>query len=97
VVQAALLADPARASDAERERRALLRFPPFAALALVSGAPAGAFVEPLMARVDVEVMGPAADGSYLLRAADIRTLCDALAATPRPGGRLRVAVDPART
>ena len=41
-------------------------------------------------------MGPAADGSYLVRAGDVRTLCDALAATPRPPGRLRVAVDPLR-
>jgi len=31
-----------------------------------------------------------------VRAADHVTLCDALAATPRPAGRLRVAVDPMR-
>ena len=96
VVQAALLAEPSRASDVERERRAVLRFPPAAALAHVSGAPAGEYVEPLRARLDVEVLGPASDGSSLVRAADVRTLCDALAATPRPGGRLRVAVGPAR-
>ena len=97
VVQAALLADPSRASDAERDRREMLRFPPFAAIAHVSGASANDFVEPLRGRIDVEVLGPAADGSYLLRSTDVRLLCDALAATPRPGGRLRVAVDPVRT
>jgi primosomal protein N' (replication factor Y) len=96
VVQAALLADPSRASDVEAERRAVLGFPPVTALAQVSGAPAATFVEPLRARIDVDVLGPAADGSYLVRAADVRTLCDALEATPRPGGRLRVAVDPLR-
>ena len=32
----------------------------------------------------------------LLRAADHRTLCDALAATARPPGRLRIEVDPLR-
>jgi primosomal protein N' (replication factor Y) len=96
VVQAVLLADPARASDVEAERRAALRFPPVTAIAHVSGAPAADFVDALRGRVDVEVLGPAADGSYLLRAADVTMLCDALAATPRPGGRLRVAVDPAR-
>lgn len=96
VVQAALLADPARASDVERERRAVLRFPPAAAIAHVSGAPAGEYVEPLRGRIDIEVLGPAPDGSYLVRASDRPTLCDALDATNRPGGRLRVAVDPMR-
>ena len=96
VVQAALLADPSRASSAERERRAILRFPPMAALAHVSGAPAAAYVDALRGRSDVEVLGPAADGSYLVRAAAVTTLCDALAETPRPGGRLRIAVDPVR-
>lgn len=96
VVQAALLADPARASAVERERREDLRFPPLAAVAHVSGAPAAKYVDGLLGRIDVELLGPAADGSYLVRAADVTTLCDALAETPRPGGRLRVAVDPVR-
>jgi primosomal protein N' (replication factor Y) len=34
------------------------------------------------------------DDRWLLRADRTRTLCDALAATPRPRGRLRVEVDP---
>ena len=96
VVQAVLLADPARASAVESARRSLLRLPPAAAVAHVSGATAGAYVDPLMARVDVEVLGPAADGSFLVRAAEISLLCDALDGLTRPGGRLRVAVDPVR-
>lgn len=95
VVLAALHADPARVADAEAERRQLLRFPPAAALAEVSGAAAGAFVEALGRPPGVDVMGPA-DGRWLLRAPDHPTLCDALAATPRPPGRLRLSVDPLR-
>ena len=95
VVQAALLADPARVADAERERRRALRFPPEVALAEVSGPSAPAFIEALGAPGGVEVLGPA-DGRWLLRAPDHVTLCDALAGTERPGGRLRVAVDPLR-
>jgi primosomal protein N' (replication factor Y) len=95
VVQAALNADPTRVSSAERDRRAQLGFPPATALAEVSGAAADVFVGALGACLGVEVLGPSG-GRWLVRAPDHRTLCDALAATPRPPGRLRVAVDPAR-
>ena len=97
VVQAAVLADPARASTAEADRRALLRFPPVTALAAVSGASAPMFIEGLShaAFAGLEILGPS-DGQWLLRAADHATLLDALAATPRPPGRLRVTVDPLR-
>ena len=75
-------------------RREMLRFPPVAALASVSGAAAPAFVDGArVGRPGVEVLGPS-DGRWLLRAPDHATLCDALAATPRPPGRLRVEVDP---
>jgi primosomal protein N' (replication factor Y) len=96
VVQAALLADPARVSDAERTRREELRFPPVTALAHVSGAPAAGYVDALRGILGVEVLGPAADGSYLVRAPDADALCTALEGTPRPSGRMRVAVDPPR-
>jgi primosomal protein N' (replication factor Y) len=43
----------------------------------------------------VEVLGPS-DGRWLVRAPDHTALCDALAATTRPPGRVRVAVDPPR-
>ncbi len=95
VVQAALHADPARVAVAERDRRELLRFPPVTALAEVSGPAAPAFVDALGAPRGVEVIGPS-DGRWLVRAPDHAALCDALAATARPPGRLRVAVDPPR-
>jgi primosomal protein N' (replication factor Y) len=93
VIDAALHADPGRLAAIERARRAALRFPPSSALALVAGEAAAAFVAAVPS--SVERLGPS-DGRWLLRAADHRTLCDALAATPRPQGRLRVEVDPVR-
>ncbi len=95
VITAALHADPTVASEAERVRREFLRFPPVTALAAVSGASAPAFIEAFGAPLGVDVLGPS-DGQWLLRAPDHATLCRALAATPRPGGRLRVEVDPLR-
>jgi primosomal protein N' (replication factor Y) len=95
VVLAALHGDPTRVSEAEAERRELLRFPPATALAEVSGPSAEAFISGLGRPPGIEVLGPA-DGRWLIRAADHHGLCDALAATPRPPGRLRVVVDPLR-
>jgi primosomal protein N' (replication factor Y) len=95
VVDAALFADPARLARAERAARQALGYPPFAALAEVSGAEAAAFVERAGAALGIEVLGPA-DNRWLLRAPDHGTLADALAQVPRPQGRLRVAVDPVR-
>jgi primosomal protein N' (replication factor Y) len=43
----------------------------------------------------VEILGPDRD-QWLVKGADATALADALAAVPRPPGRLRVAVDPAR-
>ena len=93
VVAAALHADPARVTAAERPRREALRFPPFAAMATLSGEAADEYAAALPGHL--ERLGPA-DGRWLVRAPDHRTLCDGLAATPRPGGRLRVEVDPLR-
>ena len=100
VVQAALLGDPARVSNAEAERRAILRFPPVSAMATVSGPSAPAFIERLGVTLaagpgGVEVLGPSED-QWLVRAATHTVLLDALAATERPPGRLRVVVDPLR-
>jgi primosomal protein N' (replication factor Y) len=92
VVLAALHGDPSRVAEAERERRRPLRWPPFSAMAHVSGAPAAEYASALQG---VEVLGPA-DGAFLVRAPDHGVLGDALAAVPRPPGRLRVAVDPVR-
>jgi primosomal protein N' (replication factor Y) len=93
VIDAALHADPSRLAVVEAARRAALRFPPEAAVAAVSGQAAAAFVEAIGDRLDV--LGPAND-RWLLRAPDHEALCDTLAATPRPSGRLRIEVDPLR-
>jgi primosomal protein N' (replication factor Y) len=82
-------------SEAEADRRALLGFPPVSALAEVSGPAAEAFIGGLGTPLGLELLGPS-DGRWLVRAPDHATLCDALAAAPRPPGRLRVAVDPPR-
>ncbi len=95
VVRAAVHADPSIASDAEAKRRAMLGFPPARAMALVSGQSAEAWVTAFGRPDGVEVMGPA-DGRWIIRAANHSVLCDAIAATPRPGGRLRIDVDPMR-
>ncbi|HEX2700573.1 MAG TPA: hypothetical protein VHM89_10275 [Acidimicrobiales bacterium] len=92
VLRAAVHADAGRVAAHEAPRRADLRLPPAAALALVSGDGAG-FVAAL--GPEVEVLGPA-DGRWLVRASDHTVLADALAAVPRTGARLRVEVDPAR-
>lgn len=92
VIEAAVGADPSAWAEAEAEARAALGLPPSVAMALVSGEAADAFVAELAA---VEVQGPA-DGGYRLRAPNHSTLCDALAAAPRPPGRLRIEVDPLR-
>lgn len=92
VLDAALHGDPGRLATVERERREALRFPPFSALAVVSGPVAPDLVE----RLDgIDVLGPD-DGKWLLRARDSTTLADALARAGRPPGRLRIEVDPLR-
>jgi primosomal protein N' (replication factor Y) len=95
VIEGALHADPSRVSAADAERRRALGYPPFAAMAVVSGEAAEAFIAQLGRPPGVAVLGPI-DGRWLVRAPDHDTLCDALAATPRPGGRLRLEVDPLR-
>ena len=95
VLQAALLADPTRVTEAELTRRQLLGYPPSRALALVSGAAAPAWIERFDPPLGVEVLGPS-DGRWIVRAADHATLCDALGAVERPPGRLRIEVDPLR-
>jgi primosomal protein N' (replication factor Y) len=95
VLDAAVRADPGRLVPVERERRRELSLSPFAAIALVSGAAADAFVERLGRPLGIEVLGPL-DGRWLVRAPDHQTLCDALAAVDRPSGRLRIEVDPLR-
>ena len=92
VLDAALHGDPGRLSAVEADRRQALRFPPYAALAVVSGPAAPALVEQL---TGVELLGPD-DGTWLVRAPDSTVLADAFGRTIRPPGRLRVEVDPLR-
>lgn len=95
VIQAALAADIEPWSTTEATRRQLLRYPPFAALAEVSGVAAGAFVDSLGTPMGLEIRGPV-DGRWLIRAADHASLADALGAVERPKGRLRISIDPLR-
>lgn len=94
VVRAAVAADPLVALAGQDELRRALGFPPHASMAVVRGARAGEWVAGL---AGVRVSGPDPSGAWLVRAGDIASLCDALAARPRPpGGEVRVAVEPAR-
>jgi primosomal protein N' (replication factor Y) len=97
VCRAALLGEPERVATAEDDRRSLLGFPPHVALAELGDRAGEAFVSALVevAPTGVQVQGPV-DGSWRVRAPDHTTLCDALAAVPRPPGRLRLSVDPLR-
>ena len=95
VLDAVLHADPGRLMNKEMQRRQDLRFPPAAALAIITGAGAGEFVAGLSSP-SIETAG-ISDARFLIRAPSWEALGDALAATPRPkGSRLRIEVDPPR-
>ena len=96
VLRAAVRADPGALVAAERPLRESLGWPPFGALAEIGGEAAEAFAEALRSRADLLVLGPRDDGRYLVRAESPVALSEALAVTPRPPGRFRVAVDPPR-
>ncbi len=104
VVVSARTGDPRVAMDAEREARRALGYPPFGALALLSGPePAvGVACAALTGVAGVEVLGPNPDASgarALVRARGVDALADALVPAGRAGraeGRLRVEVDPRR-
>lgn len=94
VITAALHGDPSVVNDWDLAMREALHLPPFRALALISGDGAGEYVAGLAGQ-EVELLGPR-DGEWLVKAPTHDLLADALAAMPRPAGRLRVAVDPVR-
>jgi primosomal protein N' len=93
-VRSALLADPAILLESEIAARRELSLPPFAAVAVVSGEGATEYVNGL-AGAPVEVLGPSG-GEWMVKAQDQAALSDVLTSRRRPGGRLRIAVDPAR-
>jgi len=92
-LMAARHADPGRLVRSELPLRQTLGLPPTTAMALVSGQAAEAFMAAFGPREGVTLQGPL-DGTWRLRARDHAVLCDALAATERPPGRLRIEVDP---
>jgi primosomal protein N' (replication factor Y) len=94
VLRAAVSADPGPLLESERRRREITGFPPAVTMALVGGEAAAAFVEAFGSPLGVEVRRR--DTSWLLVAEDRAVLLDALAATPRPGGRLKLQIDPMR-
>jgi primosomal protein N' (replication factor Y) len=103
VLAAVALGEPAPVLAAEADIRRVSGLPPFSAVALVSGVLAESYAAALMdalvafgepRRSDVSV-SPLDEGRFLVQAAEHRSLCDLLAAVPRPPGRgLRVEVDP---
>jgi primosomal protein N' (replication factor Y) len=92
-LSAAVHADPSRLSDGERDLRAGLDLPPFAALASVGGPAAEELITGL-SNVDGLSVSFLDDTKWLVKAPDHGTLCDGLASVPRPAGRVRVEVDP---
>ena len=103
LLQAVALGEPTAVLAEEEAIRRVSGLPPFAALAVVSGALAPVYAESLRREVegglaadDAAVsMAPLGDDRFLLRADTHDPLCDLLARTPRPPGRgLRVEVDP---
>jgi primosomal protein N' (replication factor Y) (superfamily II helicase) len=92
---AAVAGDPGAFAAGEHARRTELGWPPLSAVALVSGEGAAEFVDALGDPGPVAVLGPL-DDRWMLRAPDHASLCDLLARTPRPTGRLRIEMDPVR-
>jgi primosomal protein N' (replication factor Y) len=95
VLQAVLHAEPGRLDEYLAAQRRGLRWPPYGAVAEISGAGAAHFVESLARFDGLEILGPV-DDRYLLRAPTPEALADSLSSGTRPSERLRVAVDPPR-
>ncbi|HUR49607.1 MAG TPA: hypothetical protein VMY88_08805 [Acidimicrobiales bacterium] len=92
VLEAARKSDPSLLVSSERAQRLELGLPPFSAMAEISGPGAADFVVGISGGATVA----SAPDRHLVRAPDTATLCDALAAAPRPAARVRVEVDPRR-
>jgi len=93
-VACAVNGDPSGVITQEADRAAALSLPPHVAQCALSGEAAAEFATALGA---AGLVVHDDTDRYLVEADDHTTLCDALAATPRPSGRLRVEVDPAGT
>jgi primosomal protein N' (replication factor Y) len=100
VVRALVKGQPALVADAEVDRRRALGFPPFGALAELSGEEPAvlAALDALRGNDRIQTLGPT-DGRALVVAPDAAALADALAvghAAGRHIGRMRTVVDPPR-
>ena len=100
VVRALVKGQPSIVAEAESARRDALGFPPFGALAELSGdEPAVlAALDAVAGVMAIRVAGPT-DGRALVIAPEAALLADALAigrAAARTVGRVRIAVDPPR-
>jgi primosomal protein N' (replication factor Y) len=90
-VEAAVHGQPEGVIAHEAQLARELGLPPHVALCALRGAGAGELAAVLRgARLEVRED----DGDYVVAAPTHRELCDALAAAPRPGGAVRVEVDP---
>jgi primosomal protein N' (replication factor Y) len=102
IVRFALDGDPAPLLLAEIERREVLGFPPFGAVAELSGEPGAVRAALDALPPDIRVLGPserATGVAALTLAPDTDTLAAALAVAGPVGraeGRVRIAVDPPR-
>jgi hypothetical protein len=95
VVAALVARDPSVLARADAARREVLRRPPFSSEALISGSAAATFAQSLGNPLGVEILGPD-EGRWLIRTADPDSLGAVLTSVERPGGRLRIEVDPLR-
>ncbi|MCY4163902.1 MAG: hypothetical protein OXE93_06790 [bacterium] len=95
VIQAAYQHDPRLLARAERDRRKELSFPPYGAMAAVSGAAGDEYMQTLGNPAALRIAKDSS-GVYYLRAANYEVLCDELERVQRPAGRLRIDVDPIR-
>ena len=98
VVRAAVLGDPSRLEVAERARREVLRFSPFGAVAVISGASGDLWAEQLRAMAPAVALAGGPGGPWLVRTVSHEVMADALAGVDadRPPGRVRIEVDPLR-
>jgi len=99
VVRAAVAGQPEIVTEGEIARRRVLGYPPFGALAELSGDDAALQVAAgELQSLGVRAYGPS-DGRLLVQTTDSDALADALHRVlpgVRAGGRVRVAVDPPR-
>ncbi len=94
VLKAAVGSNPQLVMDAERVRRERLGFPPAVTMALVGGPAAPELIARLGSPLGIEVRE--LEDEWVLVSEQRATLLDALAAVERPGGRLRLQIDPMR-